>query len=638
MATVDIKNAVKAGMLEALAEQEAAKAHQSLVDFHEEHNSAPKADPMSAVVENQQSIIELFKQFNERTSGVGNSATAQESYGQSGFAQQAMASSQNSMSLGSNFSGDMVAGSGAIKNIIVNHGVVVTDSSGAVQGGISNIGAAQTATPTPASVTDDNDNISYKSGIVGDETDKVQAKIDNEEKKAYQEYTMKPTMTKLSQALDKYLNQDKQPIMVDGDGGGLGLSSILGSLLGAALGTLGGLAIGWMQGLKAQWSKVGKSFANVWKGATKWLKDSKLGKSLANLGTKFKSLVGGMKDTVVGKFKSMTAGVRETLGSLKSSFMKTLTSWKDAFKNSAVGKAASAVKDKIGGLFSKAKNLISTAKSAAKEGKLMAKIGSALKGVGQTAVKAYAKSPLGKFSRSALSAAKGAGSVAAKIGRKLPVISGVFGLADGIKNTYDVWKKGGSISDITSTALAGATDALMNTLAVPEIVGTVKGAINGAMKGGLKGALKGAGSGFMNAHDENEVSIGQAFSAEVAHWSGNETETTKAIRRANMYGLTKDQVGLVNINGNAAGFATAAALYQGDKKLAAGSTENSNTPNATTGDNASGKRVNESEKNKEMVEGMKEAFIEAMTSEEVKTANAEQAKATGEAINGSLMG
>ena len=637
MATVDIKNAVKAGMLEALAEQEAAKAHQSLVDFHEEHNSAPKADPMAAVIENQASIIELFKQFNERTNGIGNAATAQENYGQSGFAQQAMASSQNSMSLGSNFTGDMVAGNGSIKNIIVNHGIVFTDSSGAVQGGISNIGAAQTASPVAGSAAENNENISYKAGLAGDETDRVQAKIDHEESKAYQEYTMKPTMTKLSQALDKYLNQENQPLTVS-DESGFGLSSFLGTLIGGAIGALGGLAIGWMQGLKAQWSKVGKAFSSVWKGATKWLKDSKLGKSLANLGTKFKSLVGGMKDTVVGKFKSMTAGVRETLGSLKSSFMKTLTSWKDAFKNSAVGKAASAVKDKIGGLFSKAKSLIGTAKNAAQEGKLLSFVGAKLSKVGKAAATAYAKSPVGKFSKAAISAAKSAGSVAAKVGRKLPVISGVFSLADGVKNTYDVWKKGGSISDISSTALAGATDALMNTLAVPEIIGTVKGAVNGAMKDGFKGALKGAGSGFMNAHDENEVSIGQAFSAEVAHWSGNETETTKAIRRANMYGLTKDQVGLVNINGNAGGFATAAALYQGDKKLAAGSTANSNTPTATTGENANGKRANENEKNKETVEAMKEAFIEAMTSEEVKTANAEQAKATGEAINGSLLG
>jgi len=637
MATVDIKNAVKAGMLEALAEQEAAKAHQNLVDFHEENNSAPKADPMDAVLENQASIIELLKQFNERTSGIGNAATAQENYGQSGFAQQAMASSQNSMSLGSNFTGDMVAGNGSIKNIIINHGIVFTDSSGAVQGGISNIGAAQTASPVAGSAAENNENISYKAGLAGDETDRVQSKIDHEESKAYQEYTVKPTMTKLSQALDKYLNQENQILTVS-DESGFGLSSFLGTLIGGAIGALGGLAIGWMQGLKAQWSKVGKAFANVWKGATKWMKDTKLGKAIANLGTKFKSTISGMTQTVVGKFKSMTSAVRETLGGLKSSFMKTLSGWKDAVKNSAVGKAASAVKDKIGGLFNKAKSLIGSVKNAAQEGKLMSKIGAKLSKVGKAAATAYTKSPVGKFTNAALSAAKSAGSAAAKIGRKLPVISGAISLVDGAKNSYDVWKKGGSISDITSTALAGATDALMNTLAVPEIIGTVKGAVNGAMKNGLKGALKGAGSGFMNAHDANEVSIGQAFSAEIAHLAGNETETTKAIRRANMYGLTKDQVGLVNINGNAGGFGTAAALYQGDKKLASGSTANSNTPTATTGDNANGKRANENEKNKETVEAMKEAFIEAMTSEEVKTANAEQAKATGEAINGSLLG
>lgn len=637
MATVDIKNAVKAGMLEALAEQEAAKAHQNLVDFHEEHNSAPKADPMAAVIENQASIIELFKQFNERTSGIGNAATAQENYGQSGFAQQAMASSQNSMSLGSNFTGDMVAGNGSIKNIIVNHGIVVTDSSGAVQGGISNIGAAQTASPVAGSAAENNENISYKAGLAGDETDRVQAKIDHEESKAYQEYTMKPTMTKLSQALDKYLNQENQPMTVS-DESGFGLSSFLGNLIGGAIGALGGLAIGWMQGLKAQWSKVGKAFANVWKGATKWMKDTKLGKAIANLGAKFKSTISGMTQAVVGKFKSMTSAVKETLGGLKSSFLKTLSGWKDAVKNSAVGKAASAVKDKIGGLFSKAKSLIGSAKNAAQEGKLLSFVGAKLSKVGKAAATAYAKSPVGKFTNAAISAAKSAGSAAAKIGRKLPVISGAFSLVDGAKNTYDVWKKGGSISDITSTALAGATDALMNTLAVPEIIGTVKGAVNGAMKNGLKGALKGAGSGFMNAHDANEVSIGQAFSAEVAHLAGNETDTTKAIRRASMYGLTKDQVGLVNINGNAGGFGTAAALYQGDKKLATGSMVNTNNPNANTGDEVSGKRISESDKNKETIEAMKEAFIEALTSEEVKTANAEQAKTTGEAINSSLMG
>lgn len=632
MATVDIKNAVKAGMLEALAEQEAAKAHQNLVDFHEEHNSAPKADPMAAVLENQASIIELFKQFNERTSGIGNAATAQENYGQSGFAQQAMASSQNSMSLGSNFTGDMVAGNGSIKNIIVNHGIVFTDSSGAVQGGISNIGAAQTASPVAGSAAENNENISYKAGLAGDETDRVQAKIDHEESKAYQEYTMKPTMTKLSQALDKYLNQENQPLTVS-DESGFGLSSFLGTLIGGAIGALGGLAIGWMQGLKAQWSKVGKAFANVWKGATKWMKDTKLGKAIANLGTKFKSTISGMTQTVVGKFKSMTSAVKETLGGLKSSFLKTLSGWKDAVKNSAVGKAASAVKDKIGGLFSKAKSLIGSVKNAAKEGNLLSKIGTKL----QTFAKPVT-SAVSKFTGPAVSAAKGAFKVASKIGAKMPHVQAAIGLLDTAKNVYSVAKNGGGIKDIMSTGLAGVTDTALNMLMVPEIVGVVKGAVTGAAKNGFKGALSGIADGFMNAHDPNKVSYGQAFAAGVAKMSGNETETTRAIYRANQYGLTKDQVGLANVTGNAGGFGTAAALYQGDKKLAAGSTANSNTPTATTGDNANGKRANENEKNKETVEAMKEAFIEAMTSEEVKTANAEQAKATGEAINGSLLG
>lgn len=619
MATVDIKNAVKAGVLEAYAEQEAAKAHQSLVDFHEENNGSKK-DPMQAVLANQATIIELFKQFNDNTSWLGNAASSTAGYGQSGVAQQAMASSQNSLSLGSNITGDMIGGNSSIRTLIINHGVVMTDSnSGVVQGGVSNVGAAQTATPSPSSVTESDDNISYKAGIAGDETDRAQARIDHEESKAYQEYTMKPTMTKLSQALDKYLNQENTATVGNADGG---LPGFLGNLIGGAIGAIGGLAVGWMSGLKAQWSKVGKSFVGAWNKATSWIKDTKLAKKVSELGTSFKSMISGVKNSVVGKFNGMKTAVGQTLGEMKSSFMKTLTGWKDAIKNSTVGKAASAVKSKVGSIFSKIGNSIA----------------SGVKYAGNLAAKAVTESPIVKFGKSAVGAAKSAGKLAMGIGKKIPIVQGIGSLVDGAKNTYDVWKKTGNIKDTMSTALAGATDALVNTLAVPEIIGMAKGVYNGAKTGGLKGALKGAGSGFMNAHDANQVSIGQSFAAEVAHWAGNETDTTKAIRRASMYGLTKDQVGLANINGNAAGFGTAAALYQGDRKLAAGSTINTNEPNATTGDGVSGTRKSDADKNKEIANMMKDAFIEAMTSEEVKNANAEQAKAAGEAINGALMG
>lgn len=617
MATVDIKNAVKAGVLEAYAEQEAAKAHQSLVDFHEENNGSKK-DPMQSVLANQATIIELFKQFNDNTSGLGNAASSTAGYGQSGVAQQAMASSQNSLSLGSGISGDMIGGTGSIRTLIINHGVVMTDSgSGVVQGGVSNVGAAQTATPTATTVSDSDDNISYKAGIAGDDTDRAQSKIDNEERKAYQEYTMKPTMTKLSQALDKYLNQDNTSTLGSSGADG-GLPGFLGNLIGGAIGAIGGLAVGWLNGLKTQWSKVGKSFVSVWKGATSWIKDSKLGQNISKLGATFKSMVGGLKASVVGKFKGMQTAVGQTLDGMKSSFMKTLTGWKNAIKNSTVGKAASAVKNAVGSLFSK--------------------VASGVKSVGKIAANAVAQSPIAKVGQSAVGAAKSAGKIAMGIGKKIPAIQGIGSLVDGAKNSYDIWKKTGNIKDTMSTALAGATDALVNTLAVPEIIGAAKGLYSGAKTGGLKGALKGAGSGIMNAHDANKVSIGQSFAAEVAHLSGNETDTTKAFRKASMYGLTKDQVGLANINGNAAGFGTAAALYQGDRKLAAGSTINTNEPNATTGDGVSGARKSDAEKNKEITSMMKDAFIEAMTSEEVKNASVEQAKATGDAINGRLMG
>jgi 2,3-bisphosphoglycerate-independent phosphoglycerate mutase len=105
-----------------------------------------------------------------------------------------------------------------------------------------------------------------------------------------------------------------------------------------------------------------------------------------------------------------------------------------------------------------------------------------------------------------------------------------------------------------------------------------------------------------------------------------------------MYGLTKDQVGLANINGNAGGFGTAAAIYQGDKKLASGSTVNSNQPNATTGENTTAKRKSEDDKAKDTAEIIKQGFIEAMTSEEVRKVQAEQSKMTGDAINDKLMG
>ena len=599
MATdIDLKSAVKEGVLEGMG---AANDHDDLIKFHNEANGIETPEEavqsrLNSVIENQRSIIELFRTYNERTSGVESSG---EPIGQSGFAQQATASSQNGMSLGSGLStGSFMGTPGSIRTYIVNHGVVVADGAGIVQGGSSDIGAAETS--VPAASRDDSDRVSYKAGI-GDATERENAARFDQEKRNYQEYTMKPTMSKLSQALGKYLEQQS------GVDNGSGMFDFLGKGLGALIGGLGGLAIGWISGLKTQWMNVGRSFVKTFNSAVGWLKDTKLAKSMSDLGKTFKGVVSGMKDAIVGKFRGLANTVESSLGKVKTSFVKTLSGWKSAISDSVIGKAAVAVKDGVG--------------------KIMGGVTKAVK----TAASAVAHSPIVK-------AGATAGKFAMGIGKRLPVVQGAVGLADAAKNTYDVFKKGGNIKDIMSTGLAGTTDALVNTLAVPEIIGAVKGAVRGARKDGLSGMFKGAGAGIMNAHDPNKVSIGQAFASEVAHWSGNETETTRRMRTANMYGLTKSEVGLSNINGNAGGFGTAASLYTGDRKLAAGSTENMNMPNASTGDEVSVKRMSDEERIKETADLFKVSFIEALTSDEVKRANSEQAKAAGEAINTSLMG
>jgi hypothetical protein len=583
----------------------------------------------------------LFQKFNENSgasSGGSSSSDSQIASGSTGFAASATASSQNSVEASSGRDDGFLAGSNSIKNVIINHGIVVADAGGISQVS-SSIGSAN-----PNSEGEEPVQRKLGTGAVVDATtassDRERSQQIAEEGRVYQEYTMKPTMSKLSEALDKYLDEKNNPPVAET--GGMGFSGLLGTILGGSLGILGGLATGWLSGLKTQWSSIGKAFKDAHVYAKNLFNKTKIGKKVNEVVTSFKNGVNNIKSAVTKKFTSMVNSVKSSIGSLKTSFMNTIKGWKESVKNSAVGKAAGAIKDKVGSIFGKAKSFFGGATKAASEGKILSFLGDKLKSgvqaAGKIAKNAIDNSPTIKLIKAAGKAAKTAGKIAMSVGKRIPVIQGVGALIDGAKNTYDVWKKTGNIKDTMSTALAGATDAVLNTLAVPELVSTAKGLYKGYKEGGFKGALKGAGSGLLNAHDANQVSYGQTFAAEVAHWSGNETATTEAIRKANMYGLTKDQVGLANINGNAGGFGTAAAIYQGDKKLASGSTVNSNQPNATTGENTTAKRKSEDDKAKDTAEIIKQGFIEAMTSEEVRKVQAEQSKMTGDAINDKLMG
>lgn len=637
-----VQDGVKEGMRKAFEEQAAQQEHEALVMFHKKSTGQDKAEnPMNAVLANQQTLIDLFQKFNENSgasSGGSASSDSQIASGSTGFAASATASSQNSVEASSGRDDGFLAGSNSIKNVIINHGIVVADAGGISQVS-SSIGSAN-----PTSEGEEPVQRKLGTGAVVDastaSSDRERSQQIAEEGRVYQEYTMKPTMSKLSEALDKYLDEKNNPPVAET--GGMGFSGLLGTILGGSLGILGGLATGWLSGLKTQWSSIGKAFKDAHVSAKNLFNKTKIGKKVNEVVTSFKNGVNNIKSAVTKKFTSMVNSVKSSIGSLKTSFMNTIKGWKESVKNSAVGKAASAIKDKVGSIFGKAKSFFGGAKKAASEGKILSFLGdklkSGMKAAGKIAKNAIDNSPTIKLIKAAGKAAKTAGKIAMSVGKRIPVIQGVGALIDGAKNTYDVWKKTGNIKDTMSTALAGATDAVLNTLAVPELVSTAKGLYKGYKEGGFKGALKGAGSGLLNAHDANQVSYGQTFAAEVAHWSGNETATTEAIRKANMYGLTKDQVGLANINGNAGGFGTAAAIYQGDKKLASGSTVNSNQPNATTGENTTAKRKSEDDKAKDTAEIIKQGFIEAMTSEEVRKVQAEQSKMTGDAINDKLMG
>lgn len=638
-----VQDGVKEGMRKAFEEQAAQQEHEALVMFHKKSTGQDKAEnPMNAVLANQQTLIDLFQKFNENSGASSSGSTSSDSQiasGSTGFAASATASSQNSVEASSGRDDGFLAGSNSIKNVIINHGIVVADAGGISQVS-SSIGSAN-----PNSEGEEPVQRKLGTGAVVDAStasaDRERSQQIAEEGRVYQEYTMKPTMSKLSEALDKYLDEKNNPPVAET--GGMGFSGLLGSILGGSLGILGGLAIGWLSGLKTQWSSIGNAFKSVGTSIKNSIKNSKLGKKISSMVTSFKNGVNNIKSAVTKQFTSMVNSVKSSIGSLKTSFMNTIKGWKESVKNSAVGKAAGAIKDKVGSIFGKAKSFFGGAKKAASEGKMLSFLGDKLKAgmkaAGKIAKSAIDHSPTVKMLKAAGKAAKVAGKWAMVAGKKIPMIQGLGSLIDGAKNTYDVWKKTGNIKDTVNTALAGATDALLNTLAVPEIVGAAKGLYNGYKNGGgVMGALKGAGSGIMNAHDANQVTLGQSFAAGVAHLSGNETDTTKAILRASMYGLTKDQVGLANINGNAGGFGTAAAIYQGDKKLASGSTVNSNQPNATTGENTTAKRKSEDDKAKDTAEIIKQGFIEAMTSEEVRKVQAEQSKMTGDAINDKLMG
>ena len=622
-----LKQGVSEGIKSALAERDAienAKAdHEAMMAQHvkvvgNDKNTDPIAkvsENLDAMRENQTTLTELFASMSKSLSMM----ITQQGSPMAGSSLAAQASSSSTeMSLSSTTPMNTGTVGQAFKNFAVaNHSVASTITTSSP---VDSSQGYQEAMSSPIPVEKDNYEESNKKALAA------------EEDRLYKE-AVRPVMPKLSRALDMYL-EGKNSSTNNGGDSSSSLADFLASIAGGAV----GFAFGYLSKFSEMWSTVGKSFSNSIKSGWTTLKNSKVGKTIGEFGTKLKTAVsGGIKN--IGEFgtklKSMFTDGVSHIGELKSSFMNMVNGWKQSFKESAVGKVASKVTDtakQVGGFFkSVAAKVSGTITNAAKTaGSAITSAGKSVASGAKVAAKAVANSGVVK---AAINAAK----TGAKLAKKLPLIQAAAGIADTAVNTYKVAKSGGGITDVMSTVGAGLVDTLADTLLIPEIINSVGGAVAAAQSGkGIGGILKGAGSGFVKERDVNDISIGTGLMANVQNFVGNETETTRRVASAYNRGLGYDAAGVQTLSGSAGGFGHSAALYV---PKAAGSMENSKTPTATVVPNLpTDTQMSEADRMNAIKEGMKEGVKEALLSPEVQEANMKNAKETGAAINGQLFG
>lgn len=447
-----------------------------------------------------------------------------------------------------------------------------------------------------------------------------------EEDRAFKD-SVRPVMPKLSQALDKFLNSDNESAAATNEGGG-GLGSLLAMLGGAAF----GFVTGYIQKLASMWKNVGKTIGEVFKSGWNKFNESKVGKFFSSLGTKIKGAFSGAVKQI-GQFNSKLSSMTK-FGELKAAFTKMIQGWKQAFKESTVGKAAKTVFDgaKKAGSFlgNLAKKVGNVAKSVGKSALETAK--SAGKTIGKatkTAGNFIAKSKIGQ------AAIKGA-RLGSKVAKRIPLVQAAGTLLDTGVNVYKAAKSGASMKDMLRIGAAGLADTISDVFMVPELLNAAKGAIDAGIKGqGLGGILKGAGAGLIKGRDANEISLGNALVAKTMNSVGLGDEGTRAIARASDLDQGWKEAGFDTVSGAAAGFGHSAAVY---RPKAAGSNMNNNTPNATIAEAPTAKPMSEADKNKKLTDSLTDAMKNALLSQEVQEANRQNAKETGSAINTQLMG
>lgn len=619
-----LADGVSSGVKTALAQHDSdVETHTAMMKQHSKVTGEDKKnDPLvqisesiGQISENNNAIANLFKELSSTLSIMSVPKKTDDIPSGSSLSAQASSLFSNDMTLSSSV--PMPSGSigSAFRNFYMSNGV-----SSQAPSPVDTSQAYQQAINAPMSSADKTADASDRKALM------------DEEDRAFKNES-RSLMPKLNRAIDLYL-ESKNSSVNNGSSAEDGIASLLAMLAAGAAGFVGG----YLGNIGRALSEAASDFGKMWSKGVSWLKDSSLGKKASELGKTLKSSISSAVSEAgkIGKqIKMAFSSGLSKLGELKSSFTGMINGWKTSMKESVIGKAASVATDalkKTGSFLSSVATKVGNGiKSAANvAGSAIKTAGKSVASGAKMAAKAVASSGIGQKT---IKAAK----LGAKIGRKVPVIQAVSGLADTAVNTYKVAKSGGNISDIMSTAGAGLVDTLSDTLLVPELINAAGGAIAAAQSGkGLGGILKGAGAGLIKQRDANDISIGTGLMANIQNFVGNGTETSRRVASAYNRGLGYDAAGVQTVSGAAGGFGHSAALYV---PKGYGSMENVNTPNANVVDNMPNiGTMSEADRLKAYTDGIREGVKAAMLSPEVQEANAKTARDTGAAINGQLFG
>lgn len=464
--------------------------------------------------------------------------------------------------------------------------------------------------------------------------DDEQDEIENE---AFRDRVQKPMYDAMTRTVEddavrvKITNADE----LGGESGGTnaifagGIGALLGGVFGTIAGGLGGVVSGLAENVKGMWGEIGSAFKSVGRGVKSGLSSAweglKSGASRISEGAR--GVWNSVKNSKLGqRFSKITSSIDDFGKNVSKAGSWVSNKLKSAW--TGVKSAASSVKSTVTKAAGTVKDGLSSAWKGLKGG--VSKLGGKLSSVGGKVGGFFTS--FGSSFKSGASKAFGAVKGAVK---KIPQVQAVANYAGTVKNAYDVYKNGGSITDMMTTVGGGTIDALLNVTMLSNVMGAAGAAIDGKSLSEIgKAALDPTQGG-------TKVSYGMGAMANIQNLVGNETELTKRLARASNYDMTLEDAGLVALNGNIAGFSSSAYGVAPDKKAAAGSVQNNNAPTATTGaqaETANTSVTNDNDLTKAVIEGVKEGVKEGMTSNEVEEMQRRASQAAGEAVNKTLMG